>query len=87
MNCLECGACCEVFLIFENLTEIEIEYYSIRFSEGEFQRIKDNTFAYIKKCVFFENKCLIYEGRPVFCRKFKKGSKYCKLCREWKQKQ
>lgn len=66
-NCLECGKCCKVFLIFENLTETEIGYYSLRFDEGKFKQLKGNTYAYIKECPAydFETWISMEKGVPI----------------------
>lgn len=92
-NCLECGKCCRVFLIFENLTTDEAMYYKLRFDgviqrplyqEGCFINLTLTTYAYIKPCPCLDlisNKCLIYDRRPHFCKRFKENSKYCNICK------
>lgn len=80
--CIECGACCKSFGIYE-VNEFDIKRLGcdsklIQKSDTnpEVGIMKTKSFA----CVALNGtKCSVYEKRPMVCRVFKRGSLECRM--------
>ena len=80
LNCLECGACCKyLFIPLRTKTREERIFYQTRGF-----RLEGDLAIEIKPCPHLksDNKCDIYETRPLSCRVFRVGGKDCWLCRK-----
>lgn len=81
-DCIECGACCKAFGIYEvNAFDIKrlgedsnLTQKSHLYPEGGMMKTKD--FACVALC---GTKCSVYDKRPMVCRVFKRGSVECRM--------
>lgn len=80
-ECLDCGACCKVFGIVEvEMSDICAHKDLVVSCELGYCRMKTNGFHCI--ALQHDNKCSIYETRPVVCRRLQRGGELCKMAIE-----
>ncbi len=79
-NCLECGACCFYICRAPNVKPLD-EVHEVMRSAG--------SNCVMQMCPYLEGtpmqnvKCVVYENRPLFCRKFAVGSQECEKMRDF----
>ncbi|NMC64297.1 MAG: YkgJ family cysteine cluster protein [SAR324 cluster bacterium] len=85
-KCLKCGACCHCFPIFASRSDAKREPRIKEFGK-ELQpwlatkkwRYQLHPLPFLNGCAFLDenNKCRIYQTRPLNCRNFKPGGFQC----------
>ena len=96
-KCTGCGQCCTGSPGYVYLSEPDIEALSAHLSisieefQKKYTRLVDNSYALLEDsqnydCVFLkDNKCSVYEARPVQCRTFPWWLNHLRDVADWKE--
>lgn len=79
-DCLDCGACCKAFGIYEVYPTDPTPKHLTDPTELGYRRMKTIEFTCI--ALNHDNCCNIYDDRPLVCRQLTTGSDLCLMARK-----